>query len=255
MHAGKTHRSVRELPSLPSDQAAKVKRAAMNPSSAPAEAAQEISPGVERWPVKTGTDADAAKVGVNKINREALGAGVVETTVAEMRALKRAPDMPPVKTIFPKNSVYQNHRAAPTETTIWKLTATVREAKLEQDGDYHLVLQDGNVTMIGEIPMPDPKFVAASSPFFNDIKSARASMDAKLKQLGKSLEPAGFSKDDMAPPSQPRRGPEKEPEEGMTALGVTAVITGVGFFDSDHNQDGVAPTAIEIHPILDIQFS
>ena len=30
----------------------------------------------------------------------------------------------------------------------------------------------------------------------------------------------------------------------------TATITGVGFFDFDHGQAGVAPNAIELHPVL-----
>ena len=29
-----------------------------------------------------------------------------------------------------------------------------------------------------------------------------------------------------------------------------ARVTGVAFFDFDHGQDGVAPNAIELHPIL-----
>jgi hypothetical protein len=34
------------------------------------------------------------------------------------------------------------------------------------------------------------------------------------------------------------------------ALHGTATISGVGFFDFDHGQDGVAPNAIELHPVL-----
>jgi hypothetical protein len=30
----------------------------------------------------------------------------------------------------------------------------------------------------------------------------------------------------------------------------TATITGVGFFDFQHGQSGVAPNAIELHPVL-----
>jgi hypothetical protein len=33
-------------------------------------------------------------------------------------------------------------------------------------------------------------------------------------------------------------------------LGGTATITGVGFFDVPHGQTGVAPNAIELHPVL-----
>jgi hypothetical protein len=30
----------------------------------------------------------------------------------------------------------------------------------------------------------------------------------------------------------------------------TATVTGVGFFDFNHGQTGVAPNAIELHPVL-----
>jgi hypothetical protein len=30
-------------------------------------------------------------------------------------------------------------------------------------------------------------------------------------------------------------------------------ITGVGFFDFEHGQSGVAPNAIELHPVLDVR--
>ena len=34
------------------------------------------------------------------------------------------------------------------------------------------------------------------------------------------------------------------------ALAARARVTGVAFFDFDHGQTGVAPNAIELHPIL-----
>ena len=62
----RTQRSVKDLTSLPAHQAQKVKLAAMNPVQAPAEA-PAVHAGVERWPVKTGTDADVGKVGNNDL--------------------------------------------------------------------------------------------------------------------------------------------------------------------------------------------
>ncbi|WP_263635822.1 hypothetical protein [Streptomyces sp. CoH27] len=32
-------------------------------------------------------------------------------------------------------------------------------------------------------------------------------------------------------------------------------VTGIGFFDFDHGQTGVAPNAIELHAVTDVQFS
>jgi len=37
---------------------------------------------------------------------------------------------------------------------------------------------------------------------------------------------------------------------GFVQLQGIATITGVGFFDFDHGQTGVAPNAIELHPVL-----
>jgi hypothetical protein len=246
------------LKTLRREFAAKVKAAALagggpiEGEGAGAAAAVE-HPGVERWPVKTGTDADVAKVGVNVVNGENLGPGIVDTTVEEMLALPRAANMPPVKSSFGINSFYQNRRAAVTETTVWRLKALVTLAKLEQDGDYHLVLQgDSGGTMIGEIPNPDPAYVG-NEVWRADIKSARDAMD---KQDRGPLAPVDFPAASMGPPTQVRPDNAPMPDEtaAMTKVGVKATVVGVGFFDSNHGQTGVAPSAIELHPIFSIVF-
>jgi len=248
-------KSIKEMKELDPASAAKVIAAAMAPAAvapAPAPAPGE-HPGVERWPVKTGTDADIAKVGQNVVNGENLGEGIVATTVEEMLQFPRASNMPPVTSSFSKNSFYQNRRAAPTETTIWKLTATIVEAKLEQDGDYHLVLQGkSGKTMIGEIPNPDPAYVK-NPTWLAEIKQARTAMDQKL---GHPLAPVDFKPEQMGVPTHERfeTAPMQSEAPAMTKIGLQAVITGVGFFDSSHGQTGVAPNAIELHPIFSIQF-
>jgi hypothetical protein len=40
------------------------------------------------------------------------------------------------------------------------------------------------------------------------------------------------------------------PATSFHILTGTATITGVGFFDLKHGQNGVAPNAIELHPVL-----
>jgi hypothetical protein len=228
------------------DAAAKIKVAA-------AAAAAGEHPGVERWPVKTGTDDDVVKVGVNVVNGEDLGPGIIDTTVEDMLALPRAKDMPPVTSSFARNSFYQNHRAAPVETTVWRLKAKVTLARLEQDGDYHLVLQGtSGKTMIGEIPNPDPAYVK-NPVWLADIKVARDAMNTKL---GGPLTAMDFEPAAMGPPTEERfaKGPMKPETAAMTTVNAMATITGVGFFDSSHGQTGVAPSAIELHPIFDIVF-
>jgi hypothetical protein len=159
--------------------------------------------GVERWSVKTGTDADA-----DMINLQSTSA----TTVASLVAL-------PAPSTLPDNS-----RVQPTETTVFRLSATLTEYKLEDDSDYHLVLSDGSGhTMIAEIP--DPACVGSASPLGSGIQKARGEFDARYT-----------------------------PTSSFKTANVTVTVTGVGFFDFQHGQTGVAPNGIELHAVLDVQF-
>jgi hypothetical protein len=114
--------------------------------------------GVERWSVKTGTDADSGLINVSSST---------PNTIATMRSWTAPNPIPP------------NNRVSPYETTVWVLNATLTLYKLETDQDYHLVLQDasGN-TLITEIP--DPACVGSGSPLAAGISNARAQFDAKL---------------------------------------------------------------------------
>src|SRR5947199_6736934 len=86
--------------------------------------------GVERWSVKTGTDADVGLVNTSVST---------STTVANMRALTAPGTLP------------ANNRVSPTEDTVFTISATLTEYKLETDSDYHIMIKDasGN-TMITE---------------------------------------------------------------------------------------------------------
>ncbi len=112
--------------------------------------------GVERWSVKTGTDADAGLINLQS---------TTQTTIASLISL-------PAPTTLPANN-----RIQPTETTVFQLQATLTEYKLESDSDYHLILSDstGN-TMISEIP--SPACVGSSSVLLSGIQNARAEFDA-----------------------------------------------------------------------------
>jgi Big-like domain-containing protein len=114
--------------------------------------------GVERWSVKTGTDADAGLVNLSS---------PASNTIATMRGWA-AP-----------NPIPTNNRVSPFETTVWVLNATLTQYKLEDDEDYHLVLSDasGN-TLIAEIPSPG--CVGAGSPFLAGIQNARSEFDARF---------------------------------------------------------------------------
>ncbi|MBS2966469.1 putative Ig domain-containing protein [Actinocrinis puniceicyclus] len=159
--------------------------------------------GVERWSVKTGTDADRALINLQS---------TTTTTIAALSALSAPSTLP------------ANNRVQPTETTVFRLPATLTEFKLEADSDYHLVLTDGSGhTMIAEIP--DPACVGSTSPLASSITKARGEFDAKYT-----------------------------PTTSFKTANIPVTVTGVGFFDFLHGQTGVAPNGIELHAVLDIQF-
>ncbi|MFY9822842.1 MAG: hypothetical protein WAM82_15785 [Thermoanaerobaculia bacterium] len=114
--------------------------------------------GVERWSVKTGTDADIGRVNVSSSS---------PNTIVTMRGWTAPNPIPP------------NNRVSPFETTVWVLNATLTQYKLESDSDYHLVLSDasGN-TLIAEIPLP--ACVGSGSPFLSGITNARTEFNARF---------------------------------------------------------------------------
>lgn len=99
----------------------------------------------------------------------------------------------------------------PIELNTYSLNATLLRWHRESDEDFHLVLSDSaGRTLIAEIPAPD----CVSDAHF---AKALTQMRARLQNL-------------------------KVP--------ASITIRGVAFFDFKHGQDGVAPNAIELHPVL-----
>src|SRR5258705_11674957 len=96
-------------------------------------------PGVERWPVKTGTDSDAALVGKNILAGHSLGAGIVRATVEELILMGRPLGMRPASKNF--DNAFHDTRLGVVERTVWQIEADITALKLERDGDYHLGLQ------------------------------------------------------------------------------------------------------------------
>ena len=278
---GPPFKNVNALPTLSVAIAAQIKAAAK------AEGEQETpiegfalpllmvtKPGVERWPVKTGTDSDVALVGKNIIAGQSLGMGIVQATVEELTLMGRPLGMRPASKNF--DSAFHETRLGIVERTVWQIVADITALKLEKDGDYHLVLQGASgETMIGEIPTPLKKFVGGS-PWLANIKAARKKIDDKLVN---KLNPANFVQLEgtlvpreslpeaeqmhaMSAPahilsfSTPEEGQEIELATFKTKVKPTAVrITGVGFFDKVHGQTGVSQlNGIELHPVLKVEF-
>ena len=164
--------------------------------------------GVERWPVKTGTDSDAGLVDLTT---------ATHTTIANLTQLPN-PD---------PHHVLGNNRLQPTETTVWEVDAVLNAYAKESDSDYHLVIKDdAGRTMIAEIP--DPGCVQGPSPFSQGISNARTEFDSQFTATST-----------------------------FQSANVPIRIRGVGMFDFIHSrpQRGVAPNAIELHPVLDIIFN
>jgi hypothetical protein len=160
--------------------------------------------GVERWSVKVGTDPDAGLVNLSN---------PIRSSISALRVIP-APASPPL-----------NSRVAPTETTVYLVNGMMTFYKLEDDVDYHIVLQDpvGN-TIITEIP--SPACDGTTSPFDAAVAAVRAKFDARF----------------TATPT-------------FQNANLPVQMKGVGFFDFIHGQTGVAPNGIELHPILDITFT
>ena len=179
---------------------------------------QSPSCGVERWTVKVGTDPDAAQVNLDN---------PVHTTIQELGAITPPADPP---------GPPDNSRIQPTEGTVYVVDATMTFYKKETDVDYHIVLQDSTGhTMIAEIPFPactlvpnpsGPGRIFATSPFEQGITNSRAKFDGRFTAT-----------------------------TFFQTANVPVRVKGVAFFDFQHGQTGVAPNGIELHPVLDINFT
>jgi len=187
-----------------------------------------VSPtcGVERWAVKVGSDSTVGLVD--------LVSAPTPATVEELGLIIPPPetDLDPPSPTEPDGGQFFRTRSAPVETTVYTVDATITFYKKETDVDYHIVLDDGNGhTLISEIPSPvciladgSPR-VPVPSPLADGIARARAKFDARLTAIDR-----------------------------FQVANVPVRVKGVGFFDFEHGQTGVAPNAIELHPVLDISF-
>src|SRR6266540_6528723 len=114
-------------------------------------------------------------------------------------------------------------RGPGVERRTYRIRARLVEAKLEDDEDFHLVVADPHHrsrTMIVEFP---------------SANCTRHSI--KRKQMRRAR--AAFVRACGYPSSS-----------YFTRVRGRGTITGVGFFDFDHGQTGIAPNAIELHPVL-----
>jgi hypothetical protein len=113
-------------------------------------------------------------------------------------------------------SLPSNARVRPVETTTYRVHARLVESKFEEDSDFHLVISDPRTggTMIVEFPA-----------FYCTLTTKRV---LRLRMQAARL---AFIRACGMPPSS-----------DFKRLRGTATITGVGFFDFQHGQTGVART-------------
>jgi hypothetical protein len=169
--------------------------------------------GTERWAIKTLTDAQSPA---------AINSTPERTSVGALVALPAPPKLP------------QSARIAPTETQQFTVEALLIAWKEESgptgDHDFHLVLADPTdhaKTLIAEIPSPACTNACGSAK----VDAFGAARQVLINELGPV--PGTASIVLLDPP-------------------LKVEVTGVGFFDFDHRQNGLAPNCIELHPVLQI---
>jgi hypothetical protein len=177
-----------------------------------------------RWPVKTMSDPSADSVNLNP-NR-----ATVSTLASKPRTVNGR------KTGRRLTVGKQTPRTTAAEFRTYRVRATLSQARhvAERDRDIHLVILDPSkndpkdelARMIVELPDVRCSGAADSaSPIRTLMRTAREDLEHDCGKL-----PTKFVR-----------------------LSGTATITGVGFWDARHGQNGIAQNGIELHPVLRFQ--
>jgi hypothetical protein len=156
-----------------------------------------------RWPVKVAADTDAQLVNVTAI----------PTTIAVLRSLPATRPLP------------QESRVGPVEKTMYAVTATLTEYRVDEDGDAQLILSDSTGrTLLVEIPSGP---CVAGSRFASDIAAARREFNRRLPTATILW------------------------QRTMTPI----EIHGIAFYDFLLGQRGMASNGVTIHPSTFITFA
>lgn len=187
--------------------------------------------GVERWAVKVGADPDAGLVDLQH---------PVVTSIHDLLALAR-----------PQGVTADPFIRTPLERTVrivdGRLMQFKRETGKTGDMDFHLVISDETQLFTpggqGTTPIPhsfiaeivDPAciggrngFVTAPSLFVAQLSAVFNKFLAQFPNVHGDWNDGG---------------------------GIPVRLTGIGFFDRDHNQTGRTARGFELHPLLDIEFN
>lgn len=155
------------------------------------------------------------KVGTDKDASAIDTIHIIPTTIKRLVSFHKPNKLPP------------NSRVNDTEKTVWEIKANITEYKSEADGDFHVVVKDSaGDHMI--IEFPDSACLKGSRLAIS-ANSARKHFQSKFHKT-----PTGKMKVLKTP--------------------IFATIIGVGFYDKNHRQAGVAINGIELHPVLKVCF-
>jgi hypothetical protein len=123
----------------------------------------------------------------------------------------------------PSPTGHDTPRRRGVETTVYRIHARLVEMKLEEDSDIHLVIKRLHRPGMMIVEFPHHACISQHARARRRMIRARRRLVARFGR-----------------PSSSR----------WTELSGPATITGVGFFDINHGQTGVAPNAIELHPVI-----
>ena len=155
--------------------------------------------GKERWVVKTLTDQESHDIDLKKSTT---------TTIAKIADMD-----------VPFNPKQAKDDRQDMEKQLLTITCKIDRVIKEDDEDLHLVMHDGDESMVGEIVFPCcPDVIDAHR---------RKLFERPFKQF------------------HPFR-------QGQAFKDHTWQVTGVVFVDFPHGQTGMLPNCIELHPIVDI---
>ena len=168
---------------------------------------------VYRWSVKTLTDTAGQRVYHTTSIQDSIS-GLADTILNPR----------------PSKSQLNKGKRANAEKIKVTFTAYILATGAEDDGDYHLVMEDVRdaKTLIAEIPNPESENLLEFKNLKQDFINARNEIDTKI---GK-------------------------PTSNVKALHkkVKVYVTGFIFFDKMAHGKGHALNGIEIHPVLEIEI-
>jgi hypothetical protein len=137
------------------------------------------------------------------------------------------------------------------EASTHTVQASLLEMRMENDEDIQLVIADprnNSETMIAEFPNQNCTDASIKKKEMEDARSTfLKACGVSEQQLLQNLLQA-----EPSPPSG-EGAQDRESTAPFIQLSGSAMITGVGFFDTIHGQAGVAPNGIELHPVLQVE--